>query len=241
MEANNRLRGRCNLIKRCFVGAVKTGANRVLVLMTLIVSTNGVGAQDRPLGVNLTDVSPFGTLWYYTNALKQSSGWLVYNTSDERDVINLSSELTAELRSQYFDGNGYPLQVPFEADAHPEMDSNPASGINYYRIKQVDFDGQFDFSPIIDVNTDFFSVQQFELYPNPTRDNLTVQFENFLQSPVSVASIDLFGKIVVQSKIDPSANLGKFRINLPENMYPGIYLLMLSQNGQVDCRTFVKQ
>ncbi len=67
---------------------------------------------ERPLGANLTDVSPFGTLWYYTNALKQSSGWLVYNLDEERDPINFNTELTAGV-SEAFDGQGYPLRVPF--------------------------------------------------------------------------------------------------------------------------------
>ncbi|MDW3194433.1 MAG: T9SS type A sorting domain-containing protein [Cytophagales bacterium] len=121
METKYRLREGCSLIKRCFVGVVESGACRTFVSIWLCFSVYISGAQDRPLGVNLTDVSPFGTLWYYTNALKQSSGWLVYDANDEGDAINLSSELTAELRSQYFDVNGYPLQVPFEVDDHPEL------------------------------------------------------------------------------------------------------------------------
>lgn len=88
----------------------------------MIFTPSGLNGQDRPLGVNLTDVSPFGTLWYYTNALKQSSGWLVYHQNDEEDPINLSSELTAELRTGYFGSTGYPLQVPFEVDALPELE-----------------------------------------------------------------------------------------------------------------------
>lgn len=70
--------------------------------------------QERPLGVNLTDVSPFGTLWYYTNVLKQSSGWLVYNEANESDPINLSSELTARALNGAFDEQGYPVRVPFQ-------------------------------------------------------------------------------------------------------------------------------
>ncbi len=120
MEDNYRRQER-RYFFRCFIGSVRTGACKAFVLLLLVGNSQFSVAQDRPLGVNLTDVSPFGTLWYYTNALKQSSGWLVYDANNETDGINLSSELTAEIRTQHYDQNGYPLQVPFQSDLHPDL------------------------------------------------------------------------------------------------------------------------
>lgn len=87
----------------------------IYLALTSGIATNTTYAQnqERPIGANLTDLSPFGTLWMYTNALKQSSGWLIENASDENDPINFSSEITAHLLDQYFDANGYPLEIPF--------------------------------------------------------------------------------------------------------------------------------
>ena len=70
-------------------------------------------AQERTVGANLTDTSPFGTQWYYTNALKQSTSWLIRNANDSGDPMNFSSELRHEL-DDLFDADGYPLQVPFD-------------------------------------------------------------------------------------------------------------------------------
>lgn len=94
------------------MGAWRIRGQMALVLLLLVQT---VQSQDRQLGVNLTDVSPFGTLWYYSNALKQSTGWLVYNADNEADAINLSSEITADIEVDHFDAHGYPLQVPFES------------------------------------------------------------------------------------------------------------------------------
>ncbi|MFY0600803.1 MAG: T9SS type A sorting domain-containing protein [Cyclobacteriaceae bacterium] len=86
-----------------------------IVCIVLIATKMDAQTNSRRLGVNLTDLSPFGTQWIYTNALKQSSGWLIRNLDDETDPIKSSTELRVELSSA-FDGQGYPLSVPFAFD-----------------------------------------------------------------------------------------------------------------------------
>jgi len=44
---------------------------------------------------------------------------------------------------------------------------NPAMGINYYRIKQVDFEGTFSFSGIIPVEVAAAQAQAVTVFPNP--------------------------------------------------------------------------
>ena len=45
-------------------------------------------------------------------------------------------------------------------------DQSPLSGINYYRLKQIDTDGKFEYSPMVvaDVRT---GPEKFDIYPNP--------------------------------------------------------------------------
>ncbi len=62
------------------------------------------------------------------------------------------------------------------------MHMQPAGGAHYYRLKQVDFDGAFEYSPIISV---FVREKDVEIYPNPTH------------GPVSVYGDDLEGSIRV--------------------------------------------
>ncbi|GJM34531.1 MAG: hypothetical protein DHS20C18_35320 [Saprospiraceae bacterium] len=46
---------------------------------------------------------------------------------------------------------------------------NPHYGINYYRLKQLDFDGVFDYSPIVVANQKT-AEHKFDIFPNPSRD-----------------------------------------------------------------------
>lgn len=52
-------------------------------------------------------------------------------------------------------------------------DENPLPGISYYRLKQIDYDGQFTFSPVIANKS--AQREQVVVYPNPTRDLLYVK------------------------------------------------------------------
>lgn len=58
-------------------------------------------------------------------------------------------------------------------ELHYSYEDVPAtSETRYYRIRQIDFDGNFDFSPIVSVQNDLFG--DLKIFPNPAQDRLTI-------------------------------------------------------------------
>lgn len=55
------------------------------------------------------------------------------------------------------------------------MDTSPFSGVSYYRLKQTDFDGAFEYAPIVSVSLDHQSNRGWTIYPNPSRDILHIK------------------------------------------------------------------
>jgi hypothetical protein len=66
-----------------------------------------------------------------------------------------------------------------------------------YRLKQIDFDGSFDYSEVVeidfDVPKDFIL---FQNYPNPFNPSTTIRYAVPKYSPVKIIVYDLTGQII---------------------------------------------
>ena len=56
------------------------------------------------------------------------------------------------------------------------IDNRPISGTNYYRLKQTDTDGRFDYSKVISVK--HTTGKRFSVYPNPVSNQLIIEGVN---------------------------------------------------------------
>ncbi|MDW3650799.1 MAG: T9SS type A sorting domain-containing protein [Bacteroidia bacterium] len=66
------------------------------------------------------------------------------------------------------------------------IDTNPQEGVNYYRLKQIDFDGQFEYSELKSVNFSFENGNfSYKVYPNPATDFISIS------SPVTDEVMDV--------------------------------------------------
>ena len=53
-------------------------------------------------------------------------------------------------------------------------DERPYKGMSYYRLKQTDFNGQFEYSDIKSVNTNGFNSESVIIHPNPTNGVISI-------------------------------------------------------------------
>lgn len=75
-------------------------------------------------------------------------------------------------------------------------DYQPHIGVNYYRLKQIDFGGKYTYSKIIAINFQFDNF--ITIYPNPTADFIQIRFNENINIQ-SVLLYDLTGNILSQS------------------------------------------
>jgi hypothetical protein len=110
-------------------------------------------------------------------------------------------------------------------------DSEPYTGISYYRLKQTDFDGQFTYSPIRAVQMD--ERAKVEVFPNPSDTYVNVFVGT--SKNVKMKFIDSMGReheLVVE-------DFGPVQQILVSSMAPGTYLLYLDDGTKIDVQVVV--
>ncbi len=96
--------------------------------------------------------------------------------------------------------------IPGHGTSHEEQtyaytDSRPLPGMNYYRLKQVDFDGAFEYFKIISVDFPHLPYKEsLRLYPNPASQLVSIAFEADYSGEVVLDIFDFIGRRV-KSKI----------------------------------------
>jgi hypothetical protein len=116
------------------------------------------------------------------------------------------------------------------------IDERPLARINYYRLRQVDFDGEFEYSPVRAVD---FQGQDAEIsvFPNPVIHMLTIRFG---QPTVKEGRVHIFnsGGRLLQT-VEIPAQAGEHHLDV-SSLAPGMYLLQWELGGVTGSRRFIK-
>ncbi len=109
-------------------------------------------------------------------------------------------------------------------------DEAPQSGINYYRLRQVDNDGKFEYSKIRSINyTGSYSIK---VEPNPTDDYIIFRG---LKNNSSLEIIDTNGVQLYQSTISNGNSDLKLNVS---NYHSGLYIVRVVHENKVEIRKF---
>lgn len=123
------------------------------------------------------------------------------------------------------------------APTHYEaMDAEPVAGAAYYRIRQTDFDGQFSYSPMVEINLSATNQIQLSLAPNPVAAGQSVQVR--IDHPGGQAALrvlSLTGQELYRQAVDLSGGMQQVALPLA-NLAPGTYLVQV-QSGQGQAAT----
>ncbi len=79
-------------------------------------------------------------------------------------------------------------------------DNAPAKGINYYRLKQVDTDGRYTYSPVVKVVFEKDGAS-FVAYPNPAVNTVTIKY-NGDQKKIKLTIFDFAGRPVMFKELN---------------------------------------
>ena len=112
-------------------------------------------------------------------------------------------------------------------------DSNVSPGVSvYYRLKQVDFDGQEEYSSLVRVGLAYTEMSSLSIYPNPAVDQVNIHWPGFILKEVKI--FNLAGVLVRSSN--------EIQIGL-DGLEPGYYLIRVTdpEHEETSGRLIIRQ
>jgi hypothetical protein len=141
------------------------------------------------------------TLAHFKGEIEPSGAYLYWQTvselNNDRFEVKRSSDGKEFKQIGIVDGQGTTKVV----HNYGLLDETPNTGKNYYRLKQVDFDGTASYSPLIVLNWSAKPFMKLIVYPNPTQQhNLNFKVQKLSLETMLIKVIDLTGRILYHGR-----------------------------------------
>lgn len=169
--------------------------------------------------------------------------------STEAGTVELAWTTASELNNDYFvlqrnispseAGELLSLATLIGAGSTTELtdyahtDANPGTGKNYYRLKQVDYDGRTEYTGWLEVDVEQAAVGM-RAYPSPVRKGDKI-FISFGADGVKIATLHLVKTDGSQQVDQQISNLGESNLAAiaTDTLAPGLYVLQLNVGNRV--------
>lgn len=156
------------------------------------------------------------TIVSFKCANEQTGNFLTWQTTSE--TINKGFEIERSKDAINFENIGF-IDGNGDSKANKDysfLDKNPFP-LTYYRLKQIDYDGKFEYSRIIYVKKDD---AKLSFYPNPVKDQL---FVSGLEKEENVTIHNLEGRLILNQKLLPSQPINT------SNFLNGLYIIKVGE------------
>ncbi len=126
------------------------------------------------------------------------------------------------------------------------VDKLPMAGVAYYQLKQVDYNGMYDYSDKVSVewvNTgEYAAFVELNLYPNPAPQGEAKLRVTGLRprSTATVKLLDMFGKVHLQQVIEADRlSEDGYMIRPRARLSSGVYVVSVQQGSQIHQKTLI--
>jgi len=185
-------------------------------------TTSGSGAPGRVV-VTVVSVLPVELL-SFTGKPTTGAVLLTWETGTEFNNEKFIIERSTDGRAFSAIGEERGVGTTQEKQSYHFADKNPVRGVNYYRIQQLDYDGQFEYSKVEAVVFDQQGTAIF--FPTATASLLHIRSQE--NSPATVQVYNLNGALLQQQSFAAANSLEIDLSQLPN----GVYLVAVQTGGQ---------
>lgn len=207
-------------------------------LQYLLEATSFTGTTDiaTPLPVKLTSL----------RAVKQNTNAVLnWITASERNASHFVVERSMDRRSFEVAGSVRATGNSSVSNSYQFTDNNigrVAIGKTvYYRLRIVDVDGKFEYSPTVAVSFDETSKSSVAVYPNPFNTNVSINITADVDAKANITVVDLYGKVVAEMAREVVKGDNLINIDTLQNLTPGVYFVKVNAGNSEMVTKLIKE
>ena len=204
--------------------------------------TSGSAASGGIAANGISTFSPFtfGTVDNVQNPLPIDL--LSFDVRKEDHAVRIDWTTASEINNDYFiiertdDFNNIEVVQTIKGAGNSNeilnyfiYDNQPLSGTSYYRLTQVDYDGQQEVFDWKSVNFEENKEAKLSVYPNPSKaGKTTLRLEN-IKGTTQIDVLDIAGRIIYHQTTELIENNNQIHLNL--NLSAGVYFIRTTNNN----------
>ena len=117
-----------------------------------------------------------------------------------------------------------------EEKAYSFVDALPKAGLNYYQLRQVDFDGAETYSEVRVVEFGTIT-NEISISPNPFNDQLNVSVDMLDAGEVTISLVNVLGEEVLRTTMEVVEGRNSINLELSDLTATGVYYLTIEAEG----------
>ncbi|MEN0006640.1 MAG: T9SS type A sorting domain-containing protein [Bacteroidota bacterium] len=213
-----------------------SGATSLALVFDFNMDDDGTGFEITSIEVTSNPAMPIELAHFQAKRVDQSVA-LTWQTSSEIDNHYMAIERSQDGREFQEIGRVQGAGTTNIPQNYSLIDQSPANGINYYRLRQVDFDGKTDYSEVVSVD---FKGANSELTVRPTEASTWVTLELSAGFPENgnLQVFDLNGRLLYQQEVAAGAPTMDLDVR---NFAAGQYVVRLIAGSRVETQRFFKK
>lgn len=172
---------------------------------------------------NNTVVLPLDLLSFQAQTTGKNN-LLKWQTANEVNTQSFDIERSANGKN--FEKVGNVKSVGTAKGAYQFTDDVPLSGINYYRLKMIDIDGSFTYSPVKSVVLGEGKTTNVSIAPNPAKGQVFVKLNADEAKAITFVLVDVTGKTVLTERKNLESGFNQLPLNV-SNYPQGLYFLKI--------------
>ncbi|MEO0580777.1 MAG: T9SS type A sorting domain-containing protein [Bacteroidota bacterium] len=188
-----------------------------------------------------TNCTSFPVEWLsFEGEIQQNKALITWETTNE--INNLGFDIQRQTATNDYESIGFvPAGTGKQTYRYAFVDETPSYGVNTYRLKQKDIDGQHTYSSTLTLNFEPQDVLTLiQVFPNPVKNQLHVRMQSPLSSEGRFEVYGLDGRKVQMEGVSVAAGIHELTFDT-SHLPQGVYHFVLTAQGTRVRGHFVKE